>query len=103
MKKVICLLFLAIFAFSMISCSSEQEEIFDRPLDAVYEADLTGLTFRWGSSWPQQLIPESGFSNAGDKTIQRVNDLKAKYGCDFTVEAWEDGSSKIMQTNSIKH
>ena len=98
MKKIICLLLITVLSFSMVSCSGTQEEVFDRPLDEAYEKDLTGLTFRWGSSWPQQLIPESGFSNAGDKTIQRVNDLKAKYGCDFTVEAWEDGSSKIMQT-----
>ena len=96
MKRVICLLLLAIFAFSMISCA-EEEEIFDRPLDGAYEKDLTGLTFTWGSSWPRQLMPESGFSSAGDKTIQRVRDLKEKYGCDFEVVTWEDGSSKIIQ------
>ncbi|MBQ2720360.1 MAG: hypothetical protein IJF23_02380 [Clostridia bacterium] len=97
MKRILCLLLISIFAFSMISCA-EEEEVFDRPLDGAYESDLTGMTFRWGSSWPQQLLPESGFSSAGDKTIKRVKDLKDKYGCDFTVEAWEDGSSKIIQT-----
>ena len=97
MKKIICLLLMAVLSFSMVSCSGTQEEVFDRPLDEAYEKDLTGLTFRWGSAWPQQLIPESGYSSAGDKTLQRIKDLKEKYGCDFTVEQVDDGSSKVMQ------
>lgn len=97
MKRIICLLLIAVLSFSMVSCSGTQEEVFDRPLDAAYEKDLTGLTFRWGSAWPQQIMPESGYSNAGDKTLQRVKELKEKYGCDFTVEQVDDGSSKVMQ------
>ena len=100
MKKLISLVLAVFFILSLVftvSCASWEEEIFDVPFDVEFEVDLSGLHFRWGSEWDQEICPSRDFSIVGDKIHKRFDDLQAKYGCTMEVVHWEDGSSKILQ------
>ena len=99
MKKIISTvlsLMLILSLVATVSCSSQQEEVFDVDLTSNLEVDLTGQTYRWGSSWDQQLLPSTYFSLAGDMIHKRLNDLTETYGCTFEVIPWEDGSGRIL-------
>ena len=79
-----------------VSCSSQDEEVFDLEYNTDYEIDLTGHTFTWGSVWHQQLLPSLGFSTTGDMVHKRISDLKKKYGCDLNIIYWEEGTGRIL-------
>ncbi len=100
MKKIFSAIMSFVFISSLIftvACAQQEEEVFDRDFNVELEVDLTGQTYKWGSSWHEQLISSVDFSIAGDMTHKRLNDLTEKYGCTFEVVNWEDGSSKILQ------
>ena len=100
MKKFISLVLSLLLISSLVftvSCGAQEEEVFDVDYSGDYEVDLTGQTYRWGSSWHEQLLLPVDFSFAGDMTHKRINDLKEKYGCTFEVVSWEDGGGRILQ------
>jgi len=100
MKRIISAVMSFVLASSLIftaSCGSQEEEIFDVDYSGDYEVDLSGQTYRWGSSWHEQLLLPVDFSFAGDMTHKRIKDLKEKYGCTFEVVPWEDGGGRILQ------
>ena len=99
MKKNLSLVLSFIFILTVIftsSCGMQEEEVFDLEYNADYSVDLTGQTFKWGSSWHEQLVLSSDFSIGGDMTHKRLSDLTEKYGCTFEVVSWEDGGGRIL-------
>ena len=99
MKRIISLTLALVMISSfvaVVSCSSQQEEVFDVEYYADLEADLSGQHYRWGSTWREEIMPSTMFSLSGDKEHKRIHELEEKYGCTFEAVDWEDGGSRIF-------
>lgn len=97
MKKILSTVISFILVFFLVfsvSCS-QAEEIFDEDFTTEYGVDLGGITFRWGTAWPQQLIPNEGFSIMGDKMRARYREVESELNCKIEIVTWADGVGSL--------
>ncbi|MBR5721619.1 MAG: carbohydrate ABC transporter substrate-binding protein, partial [Clostridia bacterium] len=80
-----------------VSCEGREEESFDVDFQTDFEADLSGMTFTWGSAWSSQMCPAEGFSSDGDKIRAHYREVEKTLQCKINIVQWENSNSRIMQ------
>ena len=78
-----------------VACAGQEPEVFDVDFSMEYATDLGGITFKWGSAWPQELDQTEGFSIMGDKMRARYREVEAELNCKIEIVPWSDGVGSL--------
>jgi len=85
MKKIVVFLLIAIMAFTMVSCSSSEEETFDVDFDANGGSngyDFNGYEVLLIGAWN----PQNGDSSIGDMMVERYKEIEKEFNVKLTFQ-----------------